>query len=294
MDLRSLRIFVTIADCGTVSHAARLLYTTQPSLSRQVQRFEAQLGTRLFDRDGHRMSLSAAGRRLLPVARELVSRTDLAGQTVAALRIGAPGAVMLSAPRTTVGDVIAPFLAEWGPEDPLPMVSEARSRDVYATLEEGADLAVGAAIPPRRLHHLVIADLPLWAYVPLQHRWSGRSSVELAELEQEQLLVLSPEEHSRIALDQALLAESLPQGPMVEFGTAEIAQAVAATGRGIAVVTDDSRYDLVGLPILALNGELSIRLHAAWSREHYAEAVLADLARRLRDFTRRRYELATD
>jgi DNA-binding transcriptional LysR family regulator len=292
VELRALRCFVAVADSGSVSLAAQRLHTAQPSLSRQLQRFEAELGLALFDRSQRRLVLSPAGRRFLPVARDLVTRAELARETVAALREGAPGSVVLSAPHTTATDVVAPFLATWGPADPLPTLWEAPSREAYAALDRGADLAIGAETPPRHLRSLVVADLPVWAYVRAEHPWGSRDSIGLADLVAEKLLVLEAEQHSRIALERALAAADLPLGPVVEFRTAEVAQAVAAAGRGVAVVSDDPRYDLVPVQITGRAGEVSIRLRAAWSGDHHAAATLRDLATRLRTFSRERYGLA--
>ncbi len=192
MELRALRCFVTVADCGTVSLAAQQLHTAQPSLSRQLQRFEAELGLALFDRSQRRLVLSAAGRRFLPVARDLVTRAELARETVAALREGAPGSVVLCAPHTTATDVVAPFLATWSVTDPLPTLWEAPSREAYGALDRGADLAIGAEAPPRGLQHLVVADLPVLAYVRAEHPWAERTEVRLEQLVEEKLLVLEP------------------------------------------------------------------------------------------------------
>ena len=67
---------------------------------------------------------------------------------------------------------------------------------------------------------------------------------------------------------------------MLEFGTPHVSMAVAAAGRGIAVVSDDPRFGLQPLDIIGRRGALSIRLYAAWDREHHAAGAIADLARR--------------
>ena len=71
---------------------------------------------------------------------------------------------------------------------------------------------------------------------------------------------------------------------MLEFGTPQVAQAVAAAGRGIAVVSDDPRFGLQRLDIIGKRGDLSIRLYAAWDREHHAAVAIEALARRLSDY----------
>ena len=61
MDLRHVRTFVTVAELGTVSKAALRLRIAQPALSRHISDLEQELGLKLFDRVGRR--LSAHGRR---------------------------------------------------------------------------------------------------------------------------------------------------------------------------------------------------------------------------------------
>jgi len=291
MDLASLRTFVTIVDTGSVTAAAQRLHIAQPSLSRQLRRFERELGLALFDRIERRLILSAAGHRFLPIARDLVTRADLARDAAASLRAGALSSVIISAPGTTLTDVIAPFLATWGPDDPVARVWEELPSEIYGALTRGADLAVGTDPPPSYLAHVAVATLPVWAYVTAADPWATRGSVPLAELLSRRLLVLGAPQHARTALDRALALERLPLEHAIEFGTPEVAQAVAAAGRGVAVLSDDPRFELVPVGIQHTSGPLVIDLYAAWPAGHHAATTISGLAHRLRTFSRERYGL---
>ncbi len=293
MEVRAARCFVTVADCGSVTAAAHELNTAQPSVSRQLRRFERDLGLALFDRQDQRLVLNAAGRRLLPIARDLVTRGDLAREAAAALREGALASVVLTAPGTTLTDVIAPFLATWEPADPVPTVWEELPSGIYGALQRGVDLAIGTQPPPSHLEHLHVATLPVWAYVRADDDWAGREHVPLPDLVRRRLLLLGQEQHARVALDRSLDRAGLPLGSVIEFGTPEVAQAVAAAGRGVAVVSDDPRFDLVPIPIDGAGGRVVIQLHAAWDPAHHAAATVSGLAQRLRAFCRRRYPVAS-
>lgn len=289
MDLSGARAFVTVVDEGSVTAAAHRLRVAQPSLSRRLQRFERDLGLVLFERSERRLVLTPGGRRFLPVARDLLARADLARETATSLREGALGSVVLSAPRTTLSDVLAPFLATWRPEDPLPHVWETPATDGYDALDRGADLVIGTTPPPRRLARLHVATLPVWAYVGPDDPWAGRAEVGVDELASSRLLVLPPQQHARLALDRAAAADGVALEHRIELSSAEVAQAVAAAGRGVAVLSDDPRFGLVPAAVRSRSGPVVIDLHAAWSPHSTAGALVEGLAARLRAFCRERY-----
>lgn len=58
MEIRVLRYFLAIAREGGMTGAANVLHVTQPTLSRQIRELEDELGTRLFVRHSHSMSLT--------------------------------------------------------------------------------------------------------------------------------------------------------------------------------------------------------------------------------------------
>lgn len=69
LDLNLLRVFVVVADEGTVTAAARRLYLTQPAVSAALRRLSSTLDAPLFVRAGRGLALTTRGQRLLSVAR---------------------------------------------------------------------------------------------------------------------------------------------------------------------------------------------------------------------------------
>jgi DNA-binding transcriptional LysR family regulator len=288
MELRTLRYFVAVADTGSVTAAAQQVHVAQPSLSRQLRRLESELRLSLFQRDGSRLVLSPAGSQFLAVARDLLGRADAAVEAAAALAAGRLDRVRIAAPPTTMTDVIAPFLATLRREDPFPSVTEHDPAAVYQALSHGADLAISTQQPPHRYACQLLAVLPVWLYVRADHPWAARSSVGLAELAGEPLLLLPASYKPRQLIDQAA-EEAGVRLTVSETGSAEVAQALTAAGRGMAVVSDDSRFGLRGLRIVAPSGELLLQLHAGWDPEHHARGALAALAGRISRFCIDRY-----
>ena len=72
MELRTLRYFLAVAYEGNISRAAESLYIAQPSLSRQIQSLEKELGCQLFVRKSHRVELTPEGLELRSRATEVL------------------------------------------------------------------------------------------------------------------------------------------------------------------------------------------------------------------------------
>ncbi|MGK8471574.1 LysR family transcriptional regulator [Stutzerimonas stutzeri] len=76
MDLANLNAFIAVAETRSFSLAAERLHLTQPAVSKRIAALEAQLDVRLFDRLGRDVSLTEAGRALLPRAYQILNVLD--------------------------------------------------------------------------------------------------------------------------------------------------------------------------------------------------------------------------
>ena len=76
MDLASLDTFIAIAETGSFSAAGERLHLSQPAVSKRIASLEQQLEVRLFDRIGREVSLTEAGRALLPRAWQILNVLD--------------------------------------------------------------------------------------------------------------------------------------------------------------------------------------------------------------------------
>ncbi|HBK49428.1 MAG TPA: LysR family transcriptional regulator, partial [Pseudomonas sp.] len=76
MDLANLSAFIAIAETGSFSGAAERLFLTQPAISKRIAGLEQQLDVRLFDRLGREVTLTEAGRALLPRAYQILNVLD--------------------------------------------------------------------------------------------------------------------------------------------------------------------------------------------------------------------------
>jgi LysR family hca operon transcriptional activator len=82
MELRHLRYFIAVAEAGSLTEAAeRRLYTSQPSLSRQIRDLEHEVGAELLSRSVHGVELTAAGKAFADHARLALTHADAAVET---------------------------------------------------------------------------------------------------------------------------------------------------------------------------------------------------------------------
>jgi DNA-binding transcriptional LysR family regulator len=95
-DLRQLRQFAVLAEECHFGRAAARLAMTQPPLTQAIQRLEAALGARLFERSQRRVALSPAGEVLLPLARKLLDGADALAPAVRAAAAGLSGQLRLA------------------------------------------------------------------------------------------------------------------------------------------------------------------------------------------------------
>ena len=106
-----VRLFLAVAETGSVSGAARRLRLGQPTVSRRLAALERALGEALFRRSVSGTALTAAGERLLVPARRMAEWAGEVGRT-AERAGGAPqGLVRVTAPPIVAYDFLAPFAA---------------------------------------------------------------------------------------------------------------------------------------------------------------------------------------
>ncbi len=110
MELRHLRYFTAVAETGSLSRASEKLFMAQPPLSVQIRQLEDELGTALFTRHPKGVSLTVAGQRLLPQARDLLERAGRLADLGRSLSVQPDGLLAVgyvpSASSTVLPDIV--------------------------------------------------------------------------------------------------------------------------------------------------------------------------------------------
>jgi hypothetical protein len=155
-------------------------------------------------------------------------------------------------------------------------------------LATGADLAIGTRRPQAPYGSRDLPALPMWAYVRRDDPWRERSRVSVEELLGRTVVGVPTSFTAREALEAAVSTIGGSFTEFIEAANGTIAQALAAAGRGVAVVSDDPRYELVPIAIGLHDATLTIQLVAAWEIRKVSAPAMAALAGRLADWVAER------
>lgn len=119
-DVRQLRAFVMLVDQGSMTAAAQRLGVAQSTVSEALAALERALGTRAIrrSRGAHAIELTAAGRMLLPYARQILGHLEDARVAVASVASDVRGQVALIANESISTYLLPPALATLRPKWP--------------------------------------------------------------------------------------------------------------------------------------------------------------------------------
>lgn len=200
-ELRLLRYFVAVAQELNFTRAAAGLYMAQPSLSAAIRQLERQLAVALFVRDTRHVELTAAGRALLPHAREALAAAERGVRAVKASEDGALEVlrVLYTLP---LEPAVLDALDRLDARDPAPPVT---ARGVWAgeLVRELRDGRADAGVLrfPEKAHGLELLELrgdPVCALVAEGHPAAGGPPVRLSDLADQPVVTWAPE----LGLDQ--------------------------------------------------------------------------------------------
>jgi LysR family transcriptional regulator, hydrogen peroxide-inducible genes activator len=273
--LKDLRYLVAVADALHFGRAAERCFVSQPTLSAQLKKLEQYLGVQLIERQPNNVSLTAAGEQIVARARRILEASDEVVTLARAHRDPLAGRL-----RVALLPTIGPYL--------LPRVSQAIRRALprlelrlyeYQTapmLEKlrCGELDLGVLALPVDLEGLEARELfaePFTVVVPDRHRLAKRERVQVADLDDETLLLL---EEGHCLRDQALeVCSRVGAGESQDFRATslETLRQMVATGAGVTLLpelaTKGAYGDARGVTVLPFVKPAPVRrVGAVWRR----------------------------
>jgi len=242
MEIHQLRYFVAVAEEGSFSHAAEREHVSQPSLSQQIQKLEAELDQQLFDRLPRAVVLTEAGRRLLEYARTILTGIADARRSVAALEHEVAGRLSVGAIPSIALYVLPRLIARF--ERAYPKVTfelfEDTTEKLAQRLEDGILEVVlassGDAIPNLAQHSL--GREPLLLLLPAKHRLARKKTIRWSDLASEKFLLLHEGHSLSVIVRRLLAANDLKPELVLQGEQLTTIAAMVAAGLGVTVVPE--------------------------------------------------------
>lgn len=210
MELRHLRYFSALAGSLSFTRAAERVHVTQSTLSHQIRQLEEELGTRLFDRVGKRVTLTEAGETFLAYALRALQEID---QGVGALKeSGADlaGSVRVGATHSFNLGFIPECVALFMRRHPtVHMTVQELAADSIVSKVSAGELDLGITYRPSGLSELVFEPLyneEMVLVVGKNHPLYKRKRVRMVELHRQPIALLPQEFATRAMLEECFVA----------------------------------------------------------------------------------------
>lgn len=238
MELRQLQYFAAVARHKHFTRAAEELYVTQPALSQQVRRLEAELGLALLRRTSKGVELTPAGEDLLVHAEAVLAevakaRAEMDRHTGAARGVARVASTAADVPR--LPDALADFHADH-PRIQIAL-RQGSAAEVVGLVQRGSvDVAVLALTEePGGVNTEPLSDEPLRVAVPHDDPLANRQTT-LDDLRGRPFILAEPGTALRDTVMSATQAAGFSPLPLVEVGDPATVRHLVRAGLGISLV----------------------------------------------------------
>jgi DNA-binding transcriptional LysR family regulator len=281
MDIRSFQVFIAVAEQRSFSEAAERLHLTQPAVSKRITALEADVGTALFDRIGRQISLTEAGRALLPRARRILEEVEDSRRALSNLSRRVEGRLALGTSHHIGLHHLPPVLRSYTSKYPKVRLdirfldSETACREVESGELELAIVTLPGEQPDPLRSEPIWPD-PLVIATARDHPLAGRR-LQPAELAEHPAILPARGTYTRVVVEQALAPFGLE--PIVSLSTnyLETIKMLVGVGLGWSVLPRtmiDEELRIAEVKSLHLERSLGAVTHRARTLSNAAQRML--------------------
>ncbi len=288
MEVHQLRYFCAVARHGTFTRASEVEHVAQPSLSQQIQKLEAELGARLFDRLPRSARLTVFGKAFLPKAESILRDLQAAKTELRDMSGNEQGEVAVGIIPTIAAYLLPRLLNGFPLRHPLITLNiiEDITPTLLQRLHDGTiDMAVAALpIAGTDLTTEELFEEKFYAVLPEKHRLASRASISLAELNREPFLLLKEGHCFRDSLIAACHKSKMSPSIVFESGQFATILAMVSAGMGVSAVPAMAVHPHPGCKFILISGKHSTRtVGIVTSRNHYQGRAQRLLIKQMRD-----------
>lgn len=241
MDTASLTAFLEVARAESFSQAAEHLHLTQPAISKRISGLEESLGVELFDRVGRRITLTEAGRALLPRAQQLLLELEDMRRMVANLTGPITGTLKVGTSHHIGLHRLPPALRAFSTQyrDVRLDLRFIDSEEAYEAVLSG-ELELGIVtlppVPDDRLIAREVWDDPLAFVAGPEHPLARQKKVTLADLTQHAAILPSSSTFTRQIASRLFQESGLQLQVSMTTNYLETIKMMASIGLGWSVL----------------------------------------------------------
>src|SRR5215471_14044700 len=254
MDFDQLETFIEVARLSSFSRAAEKRFRTQPAISSQIRSLEEDVGARLLDRSGGKVSLTASGKLFLKFAEETLDARKAAMTAIAETERVPKGEIVVGANEGTCLHILPEVFAHFKKQYPDVSVSIKRAdyaKILESVIDNSVDFGVvSLPVTDPRLTAVPIHRDELVLIVPPRHPLSKLKAAEAADIAQYPLLVPKVG-HTRDALDQLFHERKLKPRISMELDSSELLKRFVAADVGVGFISRSNVQEDVQANMLA-------------------------------------------
>jgi aminoethylphosphonate catabolism LysR family transcriptional regulator len=233
-----LRAFHHVAVHGGFSRAAEAMFLTQPAVSDQVRKLEEEYDVLLFNRHKKQVTLTEAGQRLLEITRRMFDIEQQALELLSESRALRSGTLRIVADAAHHMLHILTRFRETYPGISISLQSGNTETVVSNLYSYEADIGVLGGAPSGRDFELVrLNATPIVAFVAADHHLATRTSLTIAELAREPLVMRERGSKTRQKLEERAAELGIELRPAIEAEGREAVREIVAAGGGVGFVS---------------------------------------------------------
>lgn len=240
MRSRDLEVYDAVMRAGSVSRAADLLQTSQPSVSRAIAALEQSCGFDLFDRIRGRLVPTREGRMLHAEVERSFSGLERLRQTARSIREMGEGTVRIASLSALGNTIAVKATAIFLRLHPNARVSlQIRTSSAVRDLVASGQVDIGLAadeVSTAGIEHQAFATPRAVCLVPAGHRLAARRKIGPKDLNQERFVALAMHDTARIALERLLRDADATLKIVAETPFSSTIASLVSEGAGIGLV----------------------------------------------------------
>jgi aminoethylphosphonate catabolism LysR family transcriptional regulator len=250
---RWLEAFHFVGRLGSFTAAAKKLGVGQPTISSHVKSLEDYFRVELFYRDGRNIRLTALGKALLDITHGLHGHEEEAVALLRAARSHDVGSLTIAALRPTEALEILKEFHAGHPNVMLRVMLTASPTVLDHLLRFECDAGVVGYQPnDPRYFSLPFGRHRIMLVINRKDRLARRSSVQLTDLQNRDMIVRAKGSTTRVAFEAALAKKSVSVRQVLETDSREAVLRAVAHGMGIGVITESELVPMEGIKAIAI------------------------------------------